>query len=147
MDGSWLDPYLDAWVLHAVAGTVRGDEELSSLLGFFSPGVRYEDVPSAAVFEGHHGIRQMCEAANQWSSDLEFRVVSRQTDGSMFSFETETSGSHSSPLGALPATGRRFVLRGVSVGRVDDDGLVSEHRDYWDLGSFLAQIGALPPLG
>jgi hypothetical protein len=103
--------------------------------------------PSAAVFEGHDGIRQMCETANQWSSDLEFRVLSRQTAGSMFSFETETSGINSSPLGGLPATGRRFVLRAISVGRVNDNGLVSEHRDYWDLGSFLTQIGRLPPMG
>jgi hypothetical protein len=147
MDASRLDRYLDAWVLHAVAGTVRGEDELASLLTHFSSDVRYEDVPSAAVFEGHDGIRQMCEMANQWSSDLEFRVLSRQTDGSMFSFETETLGMNSSPLGGLPATGRRFVLRSVSVGRVDDNSLVTEHRDYWDLGSFLTQIGVLPALG
>jgi SnoaL-like polyketide cyclase len=145
VDASWLDRYLDAWVLHAEAGRLGGEEELASLVRFFSSVVRYEDVPSAAVFEGHGGIRQMCATANQWASDLEFRVLSRQTDGSMFSFETETSGVDSSPLGGLRATGRRFVLRGVSVGRVDDDSLVSEHRDYWDLGSYLTQIGALPP--
>jgi hypothetical protein len=147
MDASWLDRYLDAWVLHAVAGTVQGEEQLASLLPCFSSDVRYEDVPSAAVFEGHDGIRQMCETANHWSSDLEFRVLSRQTDGSMFSFETETSGTNSSPLGGIPATGRRFVLRAVAVGRVDGNRLVCEHRDYWDLGSFLIQIGVLPPLG
>jgi steroid delta-isomerase-like uncharacterized protein len=147
VDASWLDRYIDAWVLHAVAGTVRGEGELVSLLKFFSVDVRYEDVPSAAVFEGHDGIRRMCETANQWSSDLEFNVLTRQTDGSMFSFETETVGSNSSPLGDQPATGRRFVLRAVAVGRVDDNGVVSEHRDYWDLGSFLAQVGALPPVG
>jgi phosphoglycolate phosphatase-like HAD superfamily hydrolase len=28
-----------------------------------------------------------------------------------------------------------------------DDGLVREHRDYWDMGSFLTQIGVLPPFG
>jgi steroid delta-isomerase-like uncharacterized protein len=147
MDPAGLDRYLDAWVQHAAAGTVQGRKQLASLLTYFSSDVRYEDVPSAAVFEGHDGIRRMCETANQWSPDLEFRVLSRQTDGSMFSFETETSGINSSPLGGLPATGRRFVLRAVAVGRVDDNGLVCEHRDYWDLGSFLTQIGALPPLG
>ena len=146
MDASWLDRYVEAWVLHAVAGTVQGEDALASLLSFFSSDVRYEDVPSAAVFEGHDGIRQMCETANRWSSGLEFNVLTRQTDGSMFSFETETLGINSSPLGDLPATGRRFVLRAVSVGRVDDNGLVREHRDYWDLGSLLTQIGALPPL-
>lgn len=146
MDASWLDRYMDAWLLHPVAGTVDGEEELNSLLKFFSPKVIYEDVPSGSVFEGHNGIKQMCELASQWSSDLEFNVLTRQTNGSLFSFEAETVGTNTSTLGDIPATGRRFVLRGVSVGRVDDEGLVREHRDYWDMGSFLVQIGVLPPL-
>ena len=147
MDASWLDRYIDAWLLHRVAGTVGGERELGSLLRFFSPGVIYEDVPSSSLFEGHKGIKQMCELANQWSSDLDFNVLTRQTNGSLFSFETESVGTNTSTLGDLPATGRRFLLRGVSVGQVDDEGLVREHRDYWDMGSFLMQIGVLAPLG
>ncbi len=38
------------------------------------------------------------------------------------------------------------MLRSVSVGQVNDSGLVEELRDYWDLGSILIQIGILPPL-
>jgi hypothetical protein len=144
MDALWLDHYLDAWLLHPVAGTVEGGRELKSLLKYFSPEVIYEDVPSVSVFEGHEGIGQMCRLANQWSSDLDFNILTRQTDGSLFSFETETAGTNTSTLGDLPATGRGFVLRGVSVGHVDDDGLVREQRDYWDMGSFLTQIGVLP---
>jgi steroid delta-isomerase-like uncharacterized protein len=147
MDASWLDRYMDAWLFHPVAGTSGGESELESLLRFFSPKVIYEDVPSSSVFEGHKGIEQMCELANQWSSDLDFNVLTRQTNGSLFSFETETVGTNTSTLGDLPATGRRFVLRGVSVGQVDEEGLVREQRDYWDMGSFLTQIGVLPPFG
>lgn len=44
MDAFWLDRYLDASVLHAIAGTMQGEEELASLLRFFSSDVRYEDV-------------------------------------------------------------------------------------------------------
>jgi hypothetical protein len=147
VDASWLDRYISAWILHPVAGTVQGEGELKSLLTFCSSRVRYEDVPSASVFGGHQGIEQMCQMANQWSSDLAFNILTRQTDGSQFSFETETVGTNTSTLGELPATGRRFVLRGVSVGRVDDEGLLHEQRDYWDMGSFLVQIGVLPSLG
>jgi steroid delta-isomerase-like uncharacterized protein len=145
VDASWLDRYTEAWLLHPVAGTAEGEDEFKSLLKFFIPEVIYEDVPSASVFEGHEGIKQMWEPASQWSSDLEFNVLTRQTNGSLFSFEAETAGTNTGSLEGLPATGRRFVLRGVSVGRVDDDGLVREHRDYWDMGSFLTQIGVLPP--
>ncbi len=74
MDASWLDRYIDAWLLHPVAGTVEGESELKSLLKFFSPEAIYEDVPSSSLFQGHEGIKEMCELANQWSSDLDFNV-------------------------------------------------------------------------
>jgi hypothetical protein len=109
----------------------------------FSVDVRYEDVPTAAVFSGHEGIDDMCRAAHGWSSDLAVSVISRQTDGRRFALETRVTGTHDSSIGGLAATGRTFSLRGVSVGRATDGGLVSEHRDYWDLGSFLMQVGAL----
>ena len=143
MDAASLDRYLDAWVQHRVAGTAEGRAELAALQALCSPEVHYEDVPSGATFSGHRGIKEMCELAARWSSDLEFTVHTRQSDGTMFAFETATSGTHTSTFGPLTATGRSFTLRGVSVGRVDADGLVVEHRDYWDLGSFLGQVGAL----
>src|SRR4051812_5169478 len=43
--------------------------------------VRYEDVPSAIVFEGHLGITEMCAGAFQMSSDLTIEIVTRQTNG------------------------------------------------------------------
>jgi hypothetical protein len=32
----------------------------------------------------------------------------------------------------------------ASVGTIDARGLVAEHRDYWDLAGFLAQVGVQP---
>jgi steroid delta-isomerase-like uncharacterized protein len=143
VDNSWLDRYVDAWVVHADAGAENGADLLQTLLDRVSPDVRYEDVPTAAVFTGHEGIGNMCRAAHEWSSDLAISVLTRQTDGRWFALETTVTGTHDSSLGGLTATGRTFSLRGVSVGTATDEGLVSQHRDYWDLGSFLIQVGAL----
>jgi hypothetical protein len=140
MDSAWLDRYVDAWVLHAKAGSAEGSDELATLLDRVTADVRYEDVPTAAVFTGHRGVTQMCEAAHGWATNLEFKVLTGQTDGTMFALETETSGT--TPAADPSGLGRRFVLRGVSIGRLSKTGLVCEHRDYWDLGSFLAQISA-----
>ncbi|HTT87372.1 MAG TPA: nuclear transport factor 2 family protein [Acidimicrobiales bacterium] len=143
-DGSGLvRPVVDAWLLHPVAGAPEGEKELATLLACFNPDARYVDVPTGSVFEGHDGIRHMCQLAHHWSSDIEATVFTRQTDGTMFAFETEVTGTNDAALGDLPATGRPFVLEGVSVGTVDGDGLVTSQRDYWDLGSFLAQVGLL----
>lgn len=144
MDAALLTDYVESWVTHPLAGTPEGKRALDRLTAFMSPTVRYEDVPSAVVFDGHAGIAQMCTLAHEWSADLRFNILSQQTDGKFYAFETEAIGTNTGAIGPLPATGRSFVLRGVSVGTVGDDGLVVEQRDYWDLGSFLRQIGILP---
>jgi hypothetical protein len=68
MDTSWFDRYVGAWLLHALAGAPEGEGELQALLDCCSPNVRYEDVPTARVFQGHDGIRRMCEGAHHWSA-------------------------------------------------------------------------------
>jgi hypothetical protein len=145
VDPARLDDYIAAWLLHPLAGSPEGGQALSDLLGFMSPNVRYEDVPSAIFFNGHQGVKEMSEMAHHWSDDIAFRVLTRQSNGSLYAFEVETTGTNTTALGPIPASGRKFVLRGVSVGIFSADGLVEEHRDYWDMGSFLTQIGVLPP--
>jgi hypothetical protein len=147
VDAAELDRFIDAWLLHRVAGSPDGSTELHRLQQFYSADVRYDDVPTAASFVGHDGIREMCELAHRWASDLEFTVLTRQVNGEMFAIETESRGTNDTPLGVLPATGRTFILKGVSVGRFNQKGLICEQRDHWDLGSFLGQIGMLPPMG
>jgi hypothetical protein len=144
MDSVWLDDYIAAWTLHPVAGSPEGRGALEQLLRFMSPSVRYEDVPSGNVFVGHDGIRDMSKRTHEWASDLTFKAVTRQTNGSLYAFEAECTGINTGAMGSVPASGRPFVLRMVSVGSVSTYGLVQEHRDYWDLAGFLNQIGAMP---
>jgi len=144
MDDGWLDGYIAAWEVHPHAGGPDGADELARLIGFMHPAVRYEDVPSATVFEGHAGIAQMCAGAFGMSSDLRFEVVSRQTDGRSFAFESVGRGTSTGAVGPLPASGGPIVFRGIAVGSLSDDGLVTGHRDYWDMASLLIQLGVLP---
>ena len=99
----WFDRYVSAWVLHPVAGSPGGKAELKALLDCYSPDVRYEDVPTAEVFDGHDGIKRMCDSAHILSSDLKFAVLTRQTNGRMFAVETEFWGNqhrrYGSPFG------------------------------------------------
>jgi hypothetical protein len=144
MATAWLDHYVDAWLLHPVAGTPDGAAELRGLLACFAPKARYEDVPSGAVFEGHDGVAEMCKLAHQWSSDFTATILSRQAAGGHFAFEWETTGTNTGAMGDMAPTGKAFRLRGVSVGEIDDEHLVTSQRDYWDLAAFLMQIGVLP---
>jgi SnoaL-like polyketide cyclase len=139
-----LDDYLSAWLVHPKAGAEDGEEELLQLLSLMSLDVRYEDVPTSSVFHGHQGIQDVCEAAHAWSEDVSMRVTSRQTDGDHFAIEVIASGTNTGAMGSSPATGRLFSYPMASVGRFGPDGLVLEHRDYWDLMSFLRQLVMLP---
>jgi hypothetical protein len=86
----------------------------------------------------------MCEAAHAWSEDVSIRVTSRQTDGACFAIEVIASGTNTGTMGSSPATGRPFSYPMASVGKIGPDVLVVEHRYYWDLMSFLRQLGMLP---
>lgn len=144
MGSGWLGEYIDAWLPHPFAGGPEGAQALERLLGFMAENVRYEDVPSAGVFEGHDGIAAMCAGTFQMSADLTFEVVTRQTDGKLYAFETVATGTNTGAIGPIPGTGRAIELRGISVGAVSDDGLVESHRDYWDMAGLLVQLGVLP---
>ena len=138
----WVEDYFAAWARHAQASDpVGGRADRERLLAFMAPEVVYEDVPTGAVFRGHDGVIEMGRLALTMAKDLRFVCVSAQASGDRFAFETETRGTNTGAVGALPATGRAFVLRGVSVGRRSPDGRVVEHRDYWDLMAYLRQIG------
>jgi ketosteroid isomerase-like protein len=109
-----------------------------------APDIVYEDVPTGAVFRGHAGVVEMGRLALAMATDLRFVCLSAQASGDRFAFETETHGTNTGPVGTLEATGKAFVLRGVSVGRRSPDGKVLEHRDYWDPMAYLRQIGLAP---
>ena len=143
MTARWLDDYFNAWARHAQAAGAGGSQEMDRLLSFMSEDIRYEDVPSGAVFVGHDGVRKMAAQALQMSADLTITLVSSVIADDQFAFETEARGTNTGPLGAIPATQRKFVLRGVSVGRIVGAKVVS-HKDYWDLASFLRQVGLMP---
>ena len=106
-----------------------------------SEDVRYEDVPTGAVFVGHDGIREMGAGALQMSADMTFDIVQRVTGQRSYAFETICRGTNTGAIGPLPGRGSPFTFRGVSIGEVSEDGLVVSQRDYWDLAGLLGQLG------
>lgn len=141
MSPSWLDRYTDAWCHHPQAGGRGGEEVLATLLTFMSDDVRYEDLPTGAVFVGHDGIRHMGAGALQMDADMTFQVTQRVTGDSSYACETICSGTNTGSIGPLPGAGSPFTFRGVSIGEFSEAGLVTSQRDYWDLAGLLGQLG------
>jgi hypothetical protein len=101
---SQLDRYLEAWVFHCHAGGPDGGDARERLVACTSDDVRYEDVPSGAMFAGHHGIVEMCAQGHHMSADLRFEIVSSVTDGRSYAFESVTS-----PPSRPPVEGTAFT--------------------------------------
>ena len=147
--GRWVDEYFAAYARHAqTAHPETGPADLARLLSFMSPDIRYEDIAAEMVFTGHEGVQAMGAMAFKMSADMTMVCISSQMDGDQFAFEAEVHGTNTGTLGAmaatgkeLPATGKRFMLRTVTVGRRGPDGKVISHKDYWDAGGYQRQIG------
>jgi steroid delta-isomerase-like uncharacterized protein/uncharacterized protein (TIGR02118 family) len=54
--------------------------------------------------------------------------------------EWTMAGTHAGDLPGVPATGRRFSVRGSTILELRPDG-IARCSDYWDMATFLAQVG------
>lgn len=81
-----------------------------------------------------------------FSSDTDVAFTSLIREGSSFASEWIWSGTADGPLRVegqvYPATGKRYAVKGVAVCTVNEEGLISLHRDYYDVGTLMHQIGA-----
>jgi steroid delta-isomerase-like uncharacterized protein len=65
--------------------------------------------------------------------------------GDTYAFEWTMSGTNdrADQQRGLPATGEKYEIPGVSIGRLRD-GKIVENRSYWDLAGYLRQVGLMP---
>jgi hypothetical protein len=54
------------------------------------------------------------------------------------------SGPLATPMGEVPATGKRIDMRAALVGRINAENLIVEERRYHDTGTLMRQLGLVP---
>ena len=62
-------------------------------------------------------------------------------DGTAGAIEWVWRGRQTKDLPGLPATNKPFEVRGLTVVEFRN-GLISRNSDYWDLATYLKQVGA-----
>jgi ketosteroid isomerase-like protein len=124
----------------AVIGDASGVDDLftEEVVGW-SPPVRVSSLAELAV---------ELEDREDAFSDLELEVHPVAVDGDRACVEWVASATHSGPYlldddVAIPATGRRVILRGASVADFSGDRIRS-FRHYWDEVTLLDALGLLP---
>ena len=133
----WAQDYFDAWNTHQGAAVAE----------FMAEDVIYEDLASGQVHEGRAGVEAFVRRTEDVSQDFRFTLVTDQRSGDQYAFEWEMAGTHTGPGAGVPATGRSYRIRGVSIGQLDGKGKIRANHDYWNLADLLVQLGVLPPPG
>jgi ketosteroid isomerase-like protein len=81
--------------------------------------------------------------------DAQYEYLAKHESGDVAIDEGYLTGTNTGDLtgpggASIPATGRQVRIRECDVVAVDDEGLIREHRFYYDQMAFLEQLGLLP---
>ena len=115
--------------------------EVDRLAEIFTDDCVYEDVTLGLVHHGRAAVQEFRRAYVAVFPDLGVDDITYFADGTSACVSWTMSGTHEGDLPDLPAGGRRFSLRGVSVLTLAD-GKFASCRDYWDRTTLLHQLGA-----
>ena len=125
--------WVDGWNSH----------DVTRILACLTPDAIYEDLPLAAVNHGHDEARAFIETGWAAFPDLGFTLTASAIGAAGGTAEWTMSGTQRGDLPGLPATGKSFSVRGVSVIELAGD-RIRAVRDYWDYATVLQQLGVLP---
>jgi steroid delta-isomerase-like uncharacterized protein len=134
MATDWVNEYLDVWATRS--GT--------RIVEWMTEDCVYEDVTLGEVHKGRADIAAFIDSMGQdLSDDYRLDLVAAASTEDDYHVEWVLKGTHNGPHGPFPATGKAFEIRGVSVG-TRAGGKIQANRDYWDMASFLRQVGLAP---
>jgi steroid delta-isomerase-like uncharacterized protein len=137
---------LEQW---AAGWSAHDPERVASL---YTDDCVYEDVPLGAVSRGRRQLQvrgrpfPLCGLAARPQDafpDFGIELTAGFVTGDRAAMEWVMSGTHARGLPGVPATGRRFRVRGATMLELRD-GRVTRNRDYWDVTTLLTQVGLMP---
>ena len=118
--GMTPDKFLEIWNSPYGADPVP---DYSKIYPHYHPDCRFHD--SIQSFDGRDNFMEMCERLEQRCAEIRMEVHSAAKNGNVFLIEwTMSMRFRGTPL---------TPLSGASRLNVDDDGLITLHRDYYDL--------------
>ena len=129
-----MEDYLLAWNSH----------DVDKIISFFTDDGIYEDVAHGIVNHGKKEIASYLNTSFTDFPDLKIEVKNVITTGEWKVFEIVTSGTHvHSSRHEIPATGKAFSVRAVSIFKTDK-GKISQQSEYYNYATVLQQVGLMP---
>jgi steroid delta-isomerase-like uncharacterized protein len=119
-----------------------------ALRSFLAADVLFE-APGDIRLEGAEATLEYAMSWLRAFPDSQMTVQTEVADGDWvvqrFVFEGTHEGTLVTPIGEIPATGRRLVGRGVEVTRISGDEITEDYL-YFDQMQVLTQLGLVPEL-
>lgn len=134
-DATYAAAYSKAWT-----------EDPDHLVDYFAEDGTYTDVAMSGTYRGRDGIQRFHRWMLKFSPDSVIDFSSPAVQEDRLYLEWTWSGSIDKPL-RLPsgqfvdAAGRHFSVTGIAACRFDSHGKLTSHRDFWDVGLLVEQIG------
>ncbi len=118
--------------------------DVEKVLTFFTDDAVYDCMPRGKVSRGKKEIKDFLNSTNANFPDFKLEMKSGFNAGDWGAGEWVMSGTFAhSDIPEMPATGKKFSVRGASIIEFSG-GKVSRHTNYWNLASFLQQVGLMP---
>jgi steroid delta-isomerase-like uncharacterized protein len=121
------------------------DHDVEGAQQLLSPDVDF--LSPAGTFTGSEGAGPFLQGYVDAFPDLKFQLSNVFASGDRAAAEGmyagTNTGSMMSPQGEMPATGRSVSLPFSTIFHVEND-RITEHHAYWDMVTFMGQLGLLP---
>jgi steroid delta-isomerase-like uncharacterized protein len=116
---------------------------MEQLVSLFTDDCVYEDVTMGVVDHGKSEVANFYTLVFGAFPDFKMELTSHFMADNCAGAEWRMTGTHQGNLPGLPATNKPFSIQGATVFELQDNKF-SRCSDYWDMASFLKQIGVMP---
>jgi steroid delta-isomerase-like uncharacterized protein len=120
----------------------ENSHDVEKLVALVTDDVVIEDVPFVPfgmVMKGKDGVRQGYAGFLEATPDFKIELTSWITSDRSFASEWVLTATQKGDLPGIPASGKRFSIRGCSFGEFEN-GKLKGRRDYWDYASLAKQL-------
>jgi steroid delta-isomerase-like uncharacterized protein len=114
-------------------------QDVPSFLSLFADDARYCDVALDKVFHGREAIKTFFEGTFATFPDFKIKVGRSAVTTEAAAGEWIMSGTFLGESFGEPPTGKSFRVQGCCFMRLVD-GLIAEHKDYWNPAAFDRQV-------
>jgi steroid delta-isomerase-like uncharacterized protein len=136
---------MNAHDAHKNGADALNRQDLDGFVGIYSTNAIVNDPAYPEPLKGHDAIRKDMSDFFTAFPDLQGRLVNSISGADGIAGEWIMTGTHkgplSSPTGTIEATNKKVEIKLATFSKLDGSGRIVEERRYYDLASFIGQLG------